>query len=173
MQHMGWREKLALARRSRGLGQIEVGEIAQVRQGTVSGCESGKSYPKLDTLIKIAQALDVDLSWLFSDQLPDEMPSPPDPEESAARVLFERRLKSLGARTVLDMLDDVPINRRPIETTHLSEEPPRQYKRPDPPRRPLVPEPSPVPGDGGHPPEIQLQDLPSNRDPVPRPKGKR
>jgi transcriptional regulator with XRE-family HTH domain len=120
MQSMGWREKLTLARKAKGWGQLEVGEKSQVRQGTVSSCESGKSYPKLDTLMKMAEALEVELSWLFSDA-PDELPAIPDPEESAARVLFERRLRSLGARAILDMLDDVPANRRPVGDYSLGE----------------------------------------------------
>lgn len=137
MQHMGWREKITSARKARGWIQTELSAKAQVRQGTVSDCESGDAYPKLDTVMKISDALGVTLSWLFSDHLPDEPPGPPDPEETAVRVLFERRLRSLGAKTLLDMLDEPSHVGRVVGQSALTREPEREDEFTDRPGRPF------------------------------------
>lgn len=139
MQPMGWREKIASARKARGWIQADLSSKAQVRQGTVSDCESGPSYPKLDTVMKISDALGVTLAWLFSDHLPDEPPGPPDPEETAARVLFERRLRSLGAKTFLDMLDESPQVGRVVGQSDLTREPESKDEITNGPRRPFRP----------------------------------
>lgn len=101
MHDMGWREKIVLARKARGLSQGDVHRETGVRQATISSWETGTAYPNLDNLIAVTECLRIKLAWLFSDS-PDEMPSE---EETAVRMLFERRLKAVGPDVVLALLE--------------------------------------------------------------------
>jgi DNA-binding XRE family transcriptional regulator len=53
--------QLAEVRRKRGLSQAEVARRAGLRQARVSNAESGKANPSLNTLLKIAGALEARL----------------------------------------------------------------------------------------------------------------
>lgn len=50
------------ARKSKGLSQTKLGELAGLRQASISAIESGKPSTRLDTLMSVLAALDLELS---------------------------------------------------------------------------------------------------------------
>jgi len=55
-------EAIRRARKSQDLRQIDVAQKASVRQALVSDLENGATTAKLDTVIRVLAALDMDLS---------------------------------------------------------------------------------------------------------------
>ncbi len=55
-------EALRLARKQKDLRQVDVAQKASVRQALVSELENGATTAKLDTVIRVLAALDMDLS---------------------------------------------------------------------------------------------------------------
>ena len=53
---------IRLARKQQNLRQVDVGQKASVRQALVSDIESGATTAKLDTVMRVLAALDLDLS---------------------------------------------------------------------------------------------------------------
>ncbi len=53
---------IRLERKARNLRQVDVARKASVRQAMVSELENGTTAAKLDTLIRVLAALDLDLS---------------------------------------------------------------------------------------------------------------
>ena len=52
-------------RQDAGLSQQELAEAAEIRQALISEIERGEANPTLESLVKLAEALKVDLSRLF------------------------------------------------------------------------------------------------------------
>lgn len=63
-------EKLKRARKSRGVTQAKLAEIMQVEQPYIAAWENGKRNPSAENLRKLAEYLEVDLSWLSMDDDP-------------------------------------------------------------------------------------------------------
>ncbi|GMR19672.1 MAG: hypothetical protein BMS9Abin36_0267 [Gammaproteobacteria bacterium] len=55
-------EAIRLARKTKDLRQVDVAQKASVRQALVSDLENGATTAKLDTVIRVLAALDLDLS---------------------------------------------------------------------------------------------------------------
>ncbi len=55
-------EAIRWARKSQDLRQVDVAQKASVRQALVSDLENGATTAKLDTVIRVLAALDMDLS---------------------------------------------------------------------------------------------------------------
>ncbi len=55
-------EAIRRARKSQDLRQVDVAQKASVRQALVSNIENGATTSKLDTVIRVLAALDMDLS---------------------------------------------------------------------------------------------------------------
>ncbi len=55
-------EAIRLARKTKDLRQVDVAQKASVRQALVSELETGATTAKLDTVIRVLAALDMDLS---------------------------------------------------------------------------------------------------------------
>jgi HTH-type transcriptional regulator/antitoxin HipB len=53
---------IRLARKNMDMRQVDVAQKASVRQALVSELENGETTAKLDTVIKVLAALDMDLS---------------------------------------------------------------------------------------------------------------
>ncbi|MEN8131864.1 MAG: helix-turn-helix domain-containing protein [Pseudomonadota bacterium] len=53
---------IRLARKTKNLRQVDVAQKASVRQALVSELENGATTAKLDTVIRVLAALDLDLS---------------------------------------------------------------------------------------------------------------
>ena len=54
-------ERVATQRRARGLSQFELAEMCGTTQSAIARLESGGRPPRIDTLLRIANALDCDL----------------------------------------------------------------------------------------------------------------
>lgn len=63
MAHLG--ELIAELRQDKGLTQKELGDILCVSSGTISNYENGNSYPDLDMLVRISDALATDPNELL------------------------------------------------------------------------------------------------------------
>ena len=59
-------ERIKFLRSSRELSQAQLAKSAKVSQPTIAQIESGKKDPSVDTLIKIAKVLDVEVAALFA-----------------------------------------------------------------------------------------------------------
>lgn len=70
-------EKIKLARKRAGLTQKELGEKLGITYQQIGQYENGKRQPKLETLNKIADALDADVWELYNGY---ELPIPRDTE---------------------------------------------------------------------------------------------
>jgi len=53
---------LRMARKAKNLRQVDVAQKASVRQALVSDLENGATMARLDTVIKVLAALDMDVS---------------------------------------------------------------------------------------------------------------
>lgn len=53
-------------RKSIGLTQEQLAELIDIETGSLSGIESGRHYPSLPTLVKIANKLNVKINALFN-----------------------------------------------------------------------------------------------------------
>ena len=53
-------------RKNKGISQLELAYDMDMSMNTISGIELGKISPKIDTLKKIAQKLNIDISELFN-----------------------------------------------------------------------------------------------------------
>lgn len=68
----GFAEKLRDARSSRGLTQSRLAELLQVSPRVYNRWETGAALPRLDTLVKIADILEVSLDELAGRAEPDD-----------------------------------------------------------------------------------------------------
>ncbi|HYZ18489.1 MAG TPA: helix-turn-helix transcriptional regulator [Gaiellaceae bacterium] len=55
-------EQVAEQRKARGLSQAELAELTGTTQSAIARLEAGGRPPRLDTLLRIAEALDCDLT---------------------------------------------------------------------------------------------------------------
>ena len=61
--------RIKAARKAKGLSQSELSELIDRSVGYMSYIETGRKKPSLETLIQIANALDVTIDELLSDNL--------------------------------------------------------------------------------------------------------
>ena len=66
-------ENLKKIREKKGVTQVRLSIAAEVSQETISAYESGKSYPSVETLIKIADFLGTSTDYLIG-RINDDMP---------------------------------------------------------------------------------------------------
>lgn len=62
-------EKIKSAREGLGLTQTRLAEKANIAQSIISDVEQGGRMPRIDTLIKIAKALDTTVSELLEEEI--------------------------------------------------------------------------------------------------------
>lgn len=65
--------RLKQIRKAKGMTQVQLAELLEVEQGEISKLESANRNPKLETLQKIASALEVEISDLFTDRSEHEL----------------------------------------------------------------------------------------------------
>lgn len=58
-------KRLKKLRKNRGLKQQELEEILGIKRNTYSDWENGKTEPRFDNLVKLADFFNVSLDWLF------------------------------------------------------------------------------------------------------------
>src|SRR5271167_4085742 len=105
-------ERLRLLRKEKNLSQGDIGERAGLQRCYVSRVENGHTVPSLETLEKIARALEVPLyKFFYTGEEPPQTPPLPIAGKSAAEQWgysgkggqFVRRLRSfLGKMTEAD-----------------------------------------------------------------------
>ena len=61
-------ERLKFIRETRKMTQSELGKNADLTQATIANLESGRKSPSIETLEKLAAALDVHIATLFSSE---------------------------------------------------------------------------------------------------------
>lgn len=66
-------ENLKKMRIKRNVTQVKLAEIAHVTQETISAYESGKAYPSVETLIKIADFLNTSTDYIL-DRIDNDEP---------------------------------------------------------------------------------------------------
>ena len=69
MEEIRLKDKLNNLRTARGYSMEKLGELAGVGQNTISRIESGDENPRIDTLRKIANALNVDVYYFLNDSM--------------------------------------------------------------------------------------------------------
>ena len=62
------------ARKAKGMTQDDLAEKLYVTRQTVSGWETGRCQPDIDTLTELSQALEADIHELIYGQKPEEYP---------------------------------------------------------------------------------------------------
>lgn len=58
-------KRLREVRKTRGLKQQELADILGISQKSYSHWENGKTEPSFESIVKLADLLDVSLDWLF------------------------------------------------------------------------------------------------------------
>lgn len=58
-------KRLKKLRKNKGLKQQELAEILGIKRNTYSDWENGKTEPRFDNLVKLADFFNVSLDWLF------------------------------------------------------------------------------------------------------------
>ena len=61
-------EELARARKEAGMTQFELADLAGVGRSSVAVWEAGYNFPRLDSLLRVADALDKDLEIRLVDK---------------------------------------------------------------------------------------------------------
>jgi len=69
MKDIKLKDKLNNLRTARGYSMEKLGELAGVGQNTISRIENGDENPRIDTLRKIAGALNVDVYYFLNDSM--------------------------------------------------------------------------------------------------------
>ena len=107
-------ERIKQARKAKGLKQKELAEMLEVSNGAIQQWENGKRSPKLETIRKIASALDVDVYSLLGEPRPT---TPTDHTESRLNQLMEEcgELISASARYRRHLHGDRTLNEKYTE----------------------------------------------------------
>lgn len=89
-------------RKGRKLTQIELSQKLNISQGTLSGYESGRFEPDLDTMSKMADFFGVTIDYLFC-RSDEEVSAPivPDDDEDTLAIREQLRRRP-GMRTLFD-----------------------------------------------------------------------
>ena len=76
-------KRIKKIRKQKGLSQIELGDSIGVSQQVITNYERGLREPNIETLLKIARALDVSLETLIGEK-------PIKPDDQTSRALQKR-----------------------------------------------------------------------------------
>lgn len=82
-------ERIRSIRLSLALSQVDLADLALIHVANLGKIERGLSNPSLDTLARIATALDTTLAEVVQDVLPEHVPAP-DRQVTAADLLAAR-----------------------------------------------------------------------------------
>lgn len=73
---MAFKDRLRQARKAKRMTQSELGALIGVQKTTVSGYESGNSYPDVLKIQSIINALGIDANYLWQDEMSEPFPFP-------------------------------------------------------------------------------------------------
>ena len=94
-------ERLKNIREVRRISQFRLADMMGTEQSTIAKIEKGEGYPKLSTLYKIGEALNIPVSEILAESPPskDGMLSP---EEVGANIRKWRTLRGLGVKKLAE-----------------------------------------------------------------------
>ena len=94
-------ERLKNIREVRRISQFRLGEMVECGQGHIGKLEKGEHYPKLPTLYKISESLNISVSDILAESPPskDGMLSP---EEVGANIRKWRTMRGLGVKKLAE-----------------------------------------------------------------------
>lgn len=87
--------KIKELRKRKGLTQEELAELIQMEQNSISVMESGRNFPTLGTLEKIAKVLDVNLSDFFDYDYIEDIDVIKASTEDIIRKMDDKQLRQL------------------------------------------------------------------------------
>lgn len=88
-------ERLKNIREVRRISQFRLGEMVECGQGHIGKLEKGEHYPKLPTLYKISEALNISVSDILAE-------SPPSKKKSAQTSAKWRIMRGLGVKKLAE-----------------------------------------------------------------------
>lgn len=94
-------ERLKNAREVRRISQFRLGEMAECGQGHIGKLEKGEHYPKLPTLYKIGEALNISVSDILAESPPSKN-GMLSPEEVGANIRKGRTVRGLGVKNLAE-----------------------------------------------------------------------
>ena len=94
-------ERIKNVREVRRISQFRLADMMGTEQSTIAKLEKGAGYPKLPTLYKISEALNIPVSDILSESPPskDGMLSP---EEVGANIRKWRTMRGLGVKKLAE-----------------------------------------------------------------------
>ena len=81
-------KNLRSIRKEKGITQIRLSVAAEVSQETISAYESGKAFPSVETLIKMADFLETSIDYLL-DRTTNNLPYSLNESKKSDRLLHE------------------------------------------------------------------------------------
>ena len=97
-------DRLAAARKSRGLTQAVLGAMADMTQQQVFGLEQGTANVTIRTLARVAKVLEIDLKSLFANVGPGPYSPLTEAMEQVAALLEERGVQEKALRVQIEEL---------------------------------------------------------------------
>ena len=94
-------KNLRIIRKEKGITQIRLSIAAEVSQETISAYESGKAFPSVETLIKMADFLDTSVDYLL-DRTANNLPYSLRKSDLSDKLLHE--FSSLNESNQKDVL---------------------------------------------------------------------
>ena len=94
-------ERLKNIRKVRNISKFRLADMMGTEQSTIAKLENGAGYPKLPTLYKISEALNISVSDILAESPPskDGMLSP---EEVGANIRKWRTMRGLGVKKLAE-----------------------------------------------------------------------
>lgn len=121
---MSYSARLREARKRAGLTQEELGKLVGCAKTTITGYETGKSEPNMNTLSKMMEVLDVDANFIFQDEMREQHEYQATSEEMDTIISKYRRLDGPGKRFIqyalnyaLEASASVPAHAAPLSNT--------------------------------------------------------
>lgn len=160
---MAWHRKLRWQATQKGLSGPKIAEMLSRRRAQkVTGTSVNEwlsgTQPRFEVLLQLCDLLEVPMSWVFDDSIPDDGSSP---ESIAAHLAFAEAMKERGPRAVVALLWGSPSPARDLGDVALPNQAKRRHKTPaDRPDDPLAGGglPTAAPGPRGGPAEVELDD---------------
>lgn len=87
--------KIKELRKRKGLTQEQLAELIDMEQNSISVIESGRNFPTLGTLEKIAQILDVNLSDFFNYDYIDDIETIKASTKDIIRKMDDNQIRQL------------------------------------------------------------------------------
>lgn len=115
-------EKIRIKRKEKNFTQKLLGDLCGINEANIRKYELGKANPKLETIRKIAAALDVSLSYFLEDTTSNETSSTQEKEQTSQKNkedILESKL--LNHFHVLNEKGKTESVKRIVELTKLKE----------------------------------------------------